>query len=63
LQRGYAMVLDAQGKAVTSKASAQRQAALAIRFADGDLDVVPAGAKRAPAPKPAPPGNSQPKLL
>jgi exodeoxyribonuclease VII large subunit len=63
LQRGYAMVLDAQGKAVTSKASAQRQAALAIRFADGELDVVPAGAKRVPASKPAAPRNSQPKLL
>ncbi len=67
LQRGYAMVLDAEGHAVTSRASAQRQAILAIRFADGDLDVVPAGAKRPAAPKPgakpAEPANSQPKLL
>jgi exodeoxyribonuclease VII large subunit len=51
LQRGYAMVLDGQGHAVTSRASALSKAELAIRFADGDLAVVAAGGKRPPVPK------------
>ncbi|MFC3101042.1 exodeoxyribonuclease VII large subunit [Altererythrobacter lauratis] len=51
LARGYAMVLDASGHAVTSRASASSQAHLAIRFADGELSVVPAGAKRPAAPR------------
>ena len=69
LQRGYAMVLDADGKAVTSRASAQRKAMLAIRFADGELEVVPAGAqpvapaRRAAAPKRESPDTGQAKLL
>lgn len=69
LQRGYAMVLDADGIAVTSRASAQRKATLAIRFADGDLEVVPAGsqpsatAKRAAPPKRESPDMGQAKLL
>ncbi|TIX49095.1 exodeoxyribonuclease VII large subunit [Alteraurantiacibacter aquimixticola] len=63
LARGYAMVLDQAGKAVTSRASAQGKAQLAIRFADGELDVVPAGAKRPAARKPKPPEPGQPKLL
>jgi exodeoxyribonuclease VII large subunit len=61
LARGYAMVLDAEGKAVTSRASAQGKAQLDIRFADGDLAVVPAGKKKASSPKP--PEAGQPKLL
>lgn len=65
LARGYAMVLDAAGKALTSKASAARLPQLAVRFADGDLAVVPAGKPRAAAPsRPAPaPDGGQPKLL
>lgn len=63
LQRGYAMVLDADGLAVTSRASAQRKDMLAIRFADGELDVVPAGAKRAAEPKRKSPDTGQAKLL
>ncbi len=63
LSRGYAMVLDPQGKAVTSRASAQGKPSLAIRFADGDLQVVPGAAKPRAAPKPPPPENGQPKLL
>lgn len=67
LKRGYAMVLDAKGKAVTSKSSASGKAALDIRFADGDLAVVPAGTrtatkKRKPAIDPSA-QNGQPKLL
>jgi exodeoxyribonuclease VII large subunit len=46
LQRGYAMVLDTDGRAVTSRASAQGKAELAIRFSDGNLAVVPVGSKR-----------------
>ncbi|MFC3098420.1 exodeoxyribonuclease VII large subunit [Alteraurantiacibacter palmitatis] len=53
LARGYAMVLDSAGHAVTSRASASRQAQLAIRFADGDLSVVPAGPKRPALPRKA----------
>lgn len=51
LERGYAMVLDASGKAVTSRASASRQPRLAIRFHDGDLPVVPALGKGPAAPR------------
>lgn len=63
LARGYAMVLDAKGKAVTSRASAKGKASLAIRFADGDLSVAPLGRKKAPPARPAEPENGQPKLL
>jgi exodeoxyribonuclease VII large subunit len=63
LARGYAMVLDAKGKAVTTRASAEGKAQLDIRFADGDLTVVPAGRKKPSPAKPAPPENGQPKLL
>ncbi len=63
LARGYAMVLDMQGKAVTSRASAEGKARLDIRFADGELSVVPAGRKKPLAPKTAPPETGQPKLL
>ncbi len=62
LKRGYAMVLDAKGKAVTTKASAQSKPSLDIRFADGDLTVAPAGKKKAPA-KPKPPENGQSELF
>ncbi|MCX7676431.1 MAG: exodeoxyribonuclease VII large subunit, partial [Alteraurantiacibacter sp.] len=51
LERGYAMVLDASGKAVTSRASASRQPRLAIRFPDGDLPVVPALGKGPAVPR------------
>ncbi len=63
LQRGYAMVLDTDGHAVTSRASAQGKTALAIRFADGELAVVPAGTKPASAPKRELAKPDQPKFL
>lgn len=68
LQRGYAMVLDPAGAAVTDAAAAAKEAALTLRFRDGRLDVVPAGdTPRPPRPKPAPPSpprpDRQPKLL
>ncbi len=66
LARGYAMVLDSAGKAVTDKAEAEKHAALAIRFRDGDLPVVPGTAgksrksRKSADPKPE---SGQPKLL
>ncbi|HEY6817187.1 MAG TPA: exodeoxyribonuclease VII large subunit [Croceibacterium sp.] len=64
LERGYAMVLDPNGVAVTSAAAAQREAALSLRFRDGRLEVVAAASPRAPSrARPAPPPGEQPKLL
>jgi len=68
LQRGYAMVLDATGRALTSRAQAAVQDLLDIRFADGTLRAEPAGAPRSTPRKPAKSGGSrpesaQPKLL
>lgn len=68
LQRGYAMVLDAQGKALTTAVTARKETALVLKFRDGTLDVAPgAGAPRPPrakpAPSPSPDGPQQPKLL
>ncbi|ABC64634.1 exodeoxyribonuclease VII large subunit [Erythrobacter litoralis] len=61
LERGYALVRDADGKLVRAKGEATKQARLAVEFADGSLDVVPAG-KAAAAPKRVkkspPPGTS-----
>ncbi|MBV7258633.1 exodeoxyribonuclease VII large subunit [Erythrobacter crassostreae] len=66
LERGYAIVTDAGGKAMTSKAQAECEAALKLQFKDDVLEVTtgasPAAApvaspppkpKRAPKPKPA----------
>lgn len=64
LSRGYAMVLDASGKAVTSARAAQREAVLDVKFADGIVRAAPGDKPRKPAPrstKSAEPG--QPKLL
>ena len=63
LQRGYAMVLDPAGKAVTDKASAQGKASLAIRFRDGELQVVPAGPKKRASVAEPTSTSGQPKLL
>ncbi|MFL0355105.1 exodeoxyribonuclease VII large subunit [Erythrobacter sp. GH1-10] len=60
LERGYAIVRDAAGKALTSKAQAEREAALKLQFKDDVLDVVPnaaaspAAPRRAAKPKPKP---------
>ena len=62
LERGYAMVLDATGAAVTSAASARKEPVLALKFGDGRLDVAPAGGPRAPVRAKSAPGD-QPKLL
>lgn len=41
LERGYAIVTGADGKALTAKAQAEKEAALKLEFKDGVLDVVP----------------------
>jgi exodeoxyribonuclease VII large subunit len=55
LERGYAIIRDAAGKALTSRAEAADEAALVLQFRDGRLDAVPAG-----APPPAPPATQPP---
>ncbi|MBA4045064.1 MAG: exodeoxyribonuclease VII large subunit [Erythrobacter sp.] len=58
LERGYAIIRDAQGKALTTRAEAAQEAVLVLQFRDGRMDAVPAGttpsAPPAPAPAPAP---------
>ena len=44
LARGYARVMDGAGRTLTNRAEAAREAALSLKFRDGTLDVVPAGA-------------------
>jgi exodeoxyribonuclease VII large subunit len=67
LARGYAMVLDTNGKAITSAPAAAKESVLAIKFADGIVQASPgtlATGMKKPAKAPtAPPPTSQPKLL
>ncbi len=56
LSRGYAIVTDAQGHAVTTRAAAAAQPALTLKFADGSLDVA-TGAPPRPARKSSPKGG------
>jgi exodeoxyribonuclease VII large subunit len=62
LQRGYARVADPAGRTLTTAAQAGKEAALTLRFRDGELGVVPGIAPRKRPTAPAPP-PSQPKLL
>ncbi len=48
LERGYAIIRDAAGRALTSRAEAAREAALVLQFRDGQLNAVPAGTPAAP---------------
>lgn len=48
LKRGYAIVRDANDKALTSRELAAREAALVLQFADGRIDVMQAGAGSPP---------------
>ena len=48
LSRGYAMVLDAAGSAITSAAKAGKESLLAIKFADGEVTAVPSDTPRSP---------------
>lgn len=60
LARGYVRVTDAEGRTITDRAGAAREAALTLKFRDGDLDVSTGGAA-APTPprrKPAKPGTA-----
>lgn len=69
LERGYVRVTAPDGRTLTSRAAAAGEAALALHFRDGVLDVAPAGGdapvrgapRPKPAPRPAPP--EQGKLL
>lgn len=63
LLKGYAMVLDPAGGAVTEAATARKEAGLTLKFRDGTLDVVPAASPRPPRPRTAQPRADQPKLL
>ncbi|AOL93281.1 Exodeoxyribonuclease VII large subunit [Porphyrobacter sp. LM 6] len=53
LERGYAIVRDAQGRALTTRAEAAGETALTLQFRDGTLDAVPADGTP-PPPRPAP---------
>ncbi|SDS78767.1 exodeoxyribonuclease VII large subunit [Erythrobacter sp. HL-111] len=67
LARGYAIVRSAAGEALTNRASAAREPALSLQFADGTLGVVPAdspGARpRSPGPKTSPVAPAQDDLF
>ena len=47
LRRGYVMVSDSEGRVVKTAAEAGRQPSLTLAFADGKLDVAPAGTRAA----------------
>jgi len=57
LQRGYVRVTDAAGRTLTDRAEAAREALLTLRFRDGALDAVPAGA----APRRSGSGHARPR--
>lgn len=67
LERGFALILNAENRPVTSRAAAAGQARLTAEFADGRLDLAPVGAvptPRAPAPRtPKPPSPGQDDLF
>jgi exodeoxyribonuclease VII large subunit len=54
LDRGYAIIRDAKGRALTTCAEAAGEARLTLQFRDGRLDALPAGASPAPAPASTP---------
>ncbi len=61
LERGYAIIRDAAGRALTTRAAAARERALMLQWRDGTLTVTPSDAAAAPplspplSPPPAPP--------
>ena len=64
LERGYAIIRDASGKALTTRAEAAGEASLVLQWRDGTLDAVPAGspppaARPAPKPRPATPPRQE----
>ncbi|RVQ67651.1 exodeoxyribonuclease VII large subunit [Croceicoccus ponticola] len=56
LARGYAIITDAEGRAITNRAAAATQPALTLKFRDGSLDVT-TGAPPRPARKPSRPAG------
>jgi exodeoxyribonuclease VII large subunit len=64
LERGYAIIRDGSGKALTTRAAAAGETALVLQWRDGTLDAVPAGSTP-PKPRPAPkrPGPAQDDLF
>ncbi len=52
LERGYTIIRDAAGRALTTRAEAAGEAALVLQFRDGRLAAVPAGAPPPPPQKP-----------
>lgn len=61
LERGYAIIRNAEGRALTTRAEAAGAALLTVQFRDGTLAAHPAGAAPAPAPAPAAPPASPPR--
>ncbi|WP_324073359.1 MAG: exodeoxyribonuclease VII large subunit [Erythrobacter sp.] len=62
LERGYAIIRTAEGKALTTRAEAAGEAALVLQWRDGTMDAVPAGSAPAPVPaKPRPAPAPAPK--
>ena len=53
LERGYAIIRSADGKALTTRAEAAGEARLTLQWRDGTIDAVPAGSTPPPAPRPA----------
>ena len=53
LERGYAIIRDASGRALTSRAIAAKESLILVEFADGELSAVPVGSTPPPA-KPRP---------
>ena len=51
LARGYVRVTDADGRTITDRAGAAKEAALTLKFRDGDLDVSTGGAAAPSTPR------------
>ena len=51
LARGYVRVTDAEGRTITDRAGAAGEAALTLKFRDGDLDVSTGGAAAPTTPR------------
>ena len=51
LQRGYVRVTGPDGRTITDKAAAVKEAALTLKFRDGELDVATGGTSPPPAPR------------
>jgi exodeoxyribonuclease VII large subunit len=60
LERGYAIIHDAGGKALTSRNAAAGQSVIMVEFADGELSATPTGAAP-PAPPSAATVPAEPK--